>query len=485
MLVMPGLTVRGGVVLKVVGGIWIFGIVCGLSVASVVPIDDAHAAAKLTTVYSFEGQSDGEFPEAGLTDDGSGTLYSTTFGELGGGEVPGKKCAKSCGNVYDFAHGGLNSLYHFTNSAGSGSFPTGELAIQKDMIHDTTEIYGTTEYGAGTACGGLGCGTAFSLTSTSEGKKFFQFCGTDFPDCKSGALPRSGPIVDSAGNMYGTTTLGGTSSGNLCDNNFRGCGVIYMLTPQSGTFAETPLYNFCSLAQCADGAVPYGRLLMDSSGNLFGTTEFGGTYSEGTIFELQFSNGTYAQQVQVLYSFCEMTNCSDGSLPEAGLFEDSNGNLYGTTTYGGKTSCDDGSGCGVVFKLAPPPQGQTKWTETVLHRFKGRPDGAFPQAPVLTDSAGNLYGTTLRGGRANDTHCTDSFGCGTVFSISPGGSEKVLHSFGKKPGTKDGAHPEGALLLENNQYLYGVTRLGGRSKCKCGTIFELSLDGPAATARLR
>jgi len=469
-------------VFRFIGGIWIFGIACGLSVASVVPIGDAHAAAKLTTLYSFKGKSDGEYPEAGLTDDGSGTLYSTTFGELAGGEVPGKKCSKTCGNVYDFVNHAPTSLYSFTNSTGSGSFPTGELAVQNGTI------YGTTEYGSGTACGGLGCGTAFSLTSAGEAENFFQFCGMDFPNCASGALPRSGPIVDSAGNMYGTTTLGGTGSGNLCGNNFSGCGVVYMLTPQPPTFAETVLYNFCSQAQCADGAVPYGRLLRDSSGNLYGTTEFGGVYSEGTIFELQLLNGSYAYHV--IYSFCQsnLTNCPDGSLPEAGLYEDSGGNLYGTTTYGGGMLCDDSPGCGVVFKLAPPQQGQTLWTETVLHAFTGSAgnnDGAFPQAPVLTDNAGNVYGTTLRGGAADNTDCNDTFGCGTVFSISSGGSEQIVYSFGQLRGSRDGSRPEGALLLQTSKYLYGVTRLGGSTNCKCGTIFKLKLEGPAATARLR
>jgi uncharacterized repeat protein (TIGR03803 family) len=195
--------------------------------------------------------------------------------------------------------------------------------------------------------------------------------------------PSAELIMDAAANLYGTTYHGGTSGG----------GVVFKLAPD-GT--ETVLYSFCSQFNCADGDHPSAGLIMDGAGNLYGTTYYGGTSGGGVVFKLA-PDGTET----VLYSFCSQSNCADGSDPEAGLIMDGAGNLYGTTSDGG------GTFGGVVFKLAPDG------TETVLYSFcsqSGCADGSYPEAGLIMDGAGNLYGTTLGGGTS---------GTGVVFMVTP------------------------------------------------------------------
>jgi uncharacterized repeat protein (TIGR03803 family) len=215
--------------------------------------------------------------------------------------------------------------------------------------------------------------------------------------------------------------------------------------------------------------------LRDKAGDLYGTTQFGGDHGAGTIFELQLSNGNYAYRV--LYSFCQAMGCSDGAVPEAGLIEDDAGNLYGTASAGGGGSCKGSTpGCGVVFKLAPDS------TYTVLHAFVAGKDGALPQAPVVADGLGNLYGTTLKGGQGH--YCRNQTeGCGTVFALAADGTETLMHVFGNKLPRTDGAQPEGELLLDK-AHLYGAARVGG-SKCFCGTLFKIDVAGEPRTGSRR
>lgn len=421
-------------------------------------------AADFTVIHTFLGGDDGEYPLGGLTVGGNGKLLGTTFGALGGG-TPGKRCGRSCGNVYGYSliHGEQKVLYSFQAGENDGAFPAGEVVFQQD----TKGTFGTTEYGPSTNCGGLGCGTAFRLgrhQTVTEAK----FCLR--PNCADGAFPRAGLVSDGNGNLYGTTILGGTGDGALCGSSLGGCGTVYQLTVGEKRLTINPLYSFCGKPGCVDGAVPLGRLLYDAiTGDLYGTTEFGGAFSEGTIFKL--SPSVDGWQETVLYSFCKPSPnniCVDGSVPEAGLIADSAGNLYGTTVFGGEDGCVGFPGCGVVFKLAPDG------TYSVLHVFHGGDDGALPQAPLTIDDSGNLYGSTLRGG--GSTSCNrGASGCGTIFMIPPGGSEVLLHSF-----TKDinGAQPEGALLL-NGGYLYGATRVAGDPLCGCGTLFRIGLPAGA------
>jgi hypothetical protein len=169
---------------------------------------------------------------------------------------------------------------------------------------------------------------------------------------------------------------------------------------------ESVLYSFCSRTNCVDGEAPPASLIFDQAGNLYSTTFLGGAHESGTLFQL-VPNADGSWRERVLHSFCSRTNCGDGALPDAGLVFDLAGNLYGTTESGGDQGCLSGDGCGVVFKLTPNSNGG--WKETVLHTFFDHP-GANPGASLIFDPAGNLYGTT-----EGDVSTT----FGSVFEIVP------------------------------------------------------------------
>jgi uncharacterized repeat protein (TIGR03803 family) len=228
------------------------------------------------------------------------------------------------------------------------------------------------------------------------------------------------------------------------------------------------LYAFGTNGGYSDGYLPEGGLIRDNAGNLYGTTVAGGAKNQGIVFELSLSNGSWREKI--LYSF---TGGADGGEPAAALVLDSQGNLYGTTQLGGisQPNCSNGS-CGVVFELSPSSSG---WKETVLYNFTGGADGATPTAPLLLDSAGNIYGTTWGGG----TFVGCYYGCGVAFELekASGWSEKVLHTFTDFP--TDGAYPAGGLTLYGSNSLLGTTVAGGTLPC-CGkadgTLFELTRD---------
>jgi len=222
---------------------------------------------------------------------------------------------------------------------------------------------------------------------------------------------------------------------------------------------ETVLYAFCSKQGCPDGALPHAGVIADKDGNLYGTTVGGGPLNEGTVFEL-----AAAETEQVLYTFCQQQNCADGAQPLGGLLTDDAGNLYGTTQFGGGAACR----CGTVFRLAPDG------TETVLYSFAGGDDGAWPQAGLIADGQGNLYGTTSTGGGVG---CT-GHACGTVFKLTPYGTETVLHAFGVGA---DGANPLAGLIADSSGNLYGTTSAGGGTGCSgnigCGVVFKVAPEG--------
>jgi uncharacterized repeat protein (TIGR03803 family) len=213
-----------------------------------------------------------------------------------------------------------------------------------------------------------------------------------------------------------------------------------------------------------DGALPEAGLIGDEAGNLYGTTAYGGKSGYGAVFKL--SEGG---KESVLYSF--IGGATDGEYPIAGLVRDSAGNLYGTTYSGGDLTCSPGSGfgCGTVFKLSPTGK------ERVLYSFTGA-DGALPQAGLIRDSAGNLYGTTVYGG---DFSC-GVLGCGTVFKLDGTGQESVLYSFGTE-GAFDGTAPYAGLFRDTAGNLYGTTLLGGAESSLCGTVFKLDTEGTKTT----
>jgi uncharacterized repeat protein (TIGR03803 family) len=236
------------------------------------------------------------------------------------------------------------------------------------------------------------------------------------------------------------------------------------------------LWNFGSVPN--DGAGPVASLISDGAGNLYGTTIGGGSASNGTVFELSPQNdGTWNETI--LYSFC---GCTDGYKPQAGLFMDATGNLYGTASSGGVNSCPHGTDCGgTVFELSRPSQPSEPWTYNVLYTFCSTvtgvicEDGSKPYSQLIMDEEGRLYGTTAEGGNGHDTN---GFGAGTVFQLSPsagGWIENVLYSFCQQ-GTgrlcNDGATPRAGVVFDSSGDLLGTTEAGGSSFM--GLVYELS-----------
>jgi uncharacterized repeat protein (TIGR03803 family) len=259
-----------------------------------------------------------------------------------------------------------------------------------------------------------------------------------------------GLILDQAGNLYGTTTIGG--------NCWYYCGVVFKLTPGTGgSWTENVLHSFCSLKNCRDGGFSLASLIFDRMGNLYGTTAYGGAYNAGSVFKLTpNSDGGWIESV--LHSFCSSRNCRDGGGPVGGLIFDVAGNLYGTTSGGGAYRQ------GVVFELTL--NGDGSWREKVLHQFTGGKDGSYPIVGLTFDQAGNLYGTANQGG----SNC--NYGdCGVVFKLEPNSkgrwSERVLHYFQDHPG----ANPSGNLIFDTVGNLYGTT--AGDGSATHGSVFEI------------
>lgn len=347
-------------------------------------------AGKLIWQHSFSG-ADGRAPVAGLLRDAAGSLYGTTGY---GGKLNNHICPDGfrCGIVFKLDETGKKEtvLHKFTGPP-DGYFP------QALLVGDAGgNLYGTTYLGG--ASGGYG--TAFKVDAKGKETILHSFAGP--PDGGGdGAYIYTGVIRDEAGNLYGVTDAGGEFGG----------GTVFKLDSAG---EETLLYSF----ECGtDGCGPNSVLFADAAGNLYGTTKEGGNLSCGggggcgVVYELSpQENGGWVEAV--LYAFCSLSNCTDGSLPFKGpLVRDTNGSLYGTAMFGGNSACNS-TGCGVVFKLDKTGK------ETVLHTFTGGSDGAYPYSGLTMDSAGNLYGAALEGG---DLRCKigNGQGCGTVFKITP------------------------------------------------------------------
>lgn len=262
---------------------------------------------------------------------------------------------------------------------------------------------------------------------------------------KDAAYPRAGVIFDKAGNLYGTSSLGGTYDG----------GTVYELEPKAGGgWGDTILYSF--QPKMKYGADLISGVVFDNAGDLYGTTYSGGEHNYGRVFELvPRAGGSWAETMVHLFN----ENGTDGFGPLGGVIVDSAGNLYGTTVYGGTGTCFS-IGCGTVYELSPRSNGH--WSEKILYNFANNgTDGVNPYAGVVFDSAGNLYGTTYSGGANNQ---------GTLFELSPQAdgswTETIVHSFGS--GT-DYGFPEGLIYVGGN--LYGTTASGGTGN---GIVFEFT-----------
>jgi uncharacterized repeat protein (TIGR03803 family) len=286
-----------------------------------------------------------------------------------------------------------------------------------------------------------------------------------FPGGAGGQSPQGTLAIDSSGNVYGTTIGGGVS------NNRGGCGVVFELSPAAGgAYTPSVLYTFQGTS-AIDGCNPYSGIILDSAGNLYGTTLQGGVDGCGTVFELVRAS---AWAENILWNFtCE----TDGAYPTTNVVFDSEGNAYGTASAGGNLFCTlNGaeSGCGTVYELTPTVSGE--WNETTLHQFAG-PDGISPGPLSTTD--GELFGTTYFGGPPDAPFCTSEYGCGVVFNLeSREGSFEfhVIYGFGTT-GATDGIEPTGVVLAEgpNLSILKGATNGGGSTGN--GTIWQLTASG--------
>jgi uncharacterized repeat protein (TIGR03803 family) len=390
-----------------------------LLVLTLIAIPSAWAQT-FTVLHEFIGAGDGAEPLSGVIHDAAGNLYGVT--NRGG--------SFNYGTVFRLDPTGKESQLH-SFIGGEGLGPNGGL-----LLDSAAHLYGTTTDGGAPEGGGCahGCGTIFKRDTAGNQTILYAFTGkTD------GGAPNAALIRDAAGNLYGTTTNGGIQS---CYVLF-GCGVIFKLDTANH---ETVLYRF---TDGTDGKMPEG-VVADAAGNLYGTTYDGGTLGIGTIFKLD-PTGTLTE----LHSF---TGGSDSSDPSGHLIMDSAGNLYGTTNGAFST------GYGIVFKL------DTAANFTVLYTFTGGVDGSYPNALVL-DKAGNLYGAAFAGGTGSGCYYGS---CGIVFKLDTSGTKTVLHSFSGA----DGQLPNG-LTMDKAGNLYGTTLGGGKgSGCTyyhgCGTVFKLT-----------
>ena len=336
----------------------------------------------------------------------------------------------------------FTTLYTFDVSDGAN--PVGSLTQGIDG-----SLYGSTGNG-----GAYGYGTIFKMSPTGALTTLYSFCPQS--GCADGANPW-GVVQGRDGNFYGTTTDGGA---NLYT------GTVFKITA-SGVL--TTLYSFCAHSGCPDGEEPFAGLVLGADGDLYGTTQYGGTRGGGTVFKITASGG-----LSTLYSFCSQGGCTDGQFPY-GLIQGRDGDFYGTTSSGGAHGGPLCFGnCGTVFKVTP--QG----TLTTLYSFCGQTnctDGAEPFAGLVQAADGSFYGTTVSGG-------TDVY-YGTVFRVTPNGKLTTLYSFCSEGTCLDGSNPATGLVEANDGNFYGTTSYGGAngtcSGVGCGTLFKVTPRGTLTT----
>jgi uncharacterized repeat protein (TIGR03803 family) len=400
------------------------------AVACAILYVSAASAATEKVLYSFTGGSDGSQPDSGLTPDGAGNYYGSTF--IGG--------TYGWGVVYKLSHTSSawteTVLYNFQGGSKDGANPMGTLVLDAAGNIYGVAISGGEGYGIQEQ---PGYGIAFELSPSGSGwnETIIHF----FNNTEGG--PSSGFLRDSAGNLYGES-----SGGDASENN----GTVYLLRSTPNGWEYGILYKFLG---GNDGNYPYGGLIFDAKGNLYGTTiGGGGTADGGTVFELERGvSGDWTEKQ--LYAFA---NPVDGVAPQAPVVFDSAGNLYGTTVWGGD-ACSP-YGCGLVFELSPSG---SEWTETTLYTFAGEPNGHAPSAGLSFDKAGDIFGTTLNGG-SNDS--------GALFELKaqPGGvwAESIVESF---TDGSNGGYPSTPLIVSGTN-IYGTSGSGGQYGH--GLVFEVS-----------
>jgi hypothetical protein len=382
-------------------------------------------AQTFSILHSFTGGADGGVPFAGLTIDQAGNFYGTTAAEGAGHGTVFKLTRSGSGWV-------LSTVYAFRGGA-DGGFPYARVVFGPDGA-----LYGTT---SGLGLGGGGNGTVFRLTPPSHPCRsvncpwtetvLYNFTGRD-----DGGTPGYGDLAfDAAGNIYGTTIDGGCSP-------YYNCGVVFKLTRSGGSWTESVLHSFTG---GDDGGVPFGGVILDSAGNVYGTAFYGGGGENGgVVFELTQSGSGWTETV--LHGF----GPNDGQGPVGGVIMDGRGNLYGTTEEG------PGVGRGTVWELQPSGN---SWAYTILAYLSGGFPG--PQDALIMDGAGNLYATSNGGG---------SNGYGNVFKLTPSGGSWIytdLHDFNGQ----DGAQPFGSVVLEAHGNLYSTT---AEATGEYGEVWEIT-----------
>lgn len=400
------------------------------------------AAQNESIIYNFASPLAAYSPAAGLVADQNGNFYGTTWG---GG-------SNGTGTVYELQRmpGGTwaeNVIFSFPTLGNQYGY-----AANAVIFDHSGNIYGTTTQGGGWGCGDdqgnvWGCGTVYELSPSTGGgwseTNLYSFLGgTD------GSAPSGGLVMDSAGNLYGVTNIGGTATNHS--------GEVFKISPQSGGgWLKTEIYSFGGERHPEGG--PQGPLAIDAAGNLYGAAE--------VIYKLSLdSQGMWVHKV--LYDFGAH---DDGEVARGGLIFDTAGNLYGTTGGGGKF------GNGTAFKLIPAEKGQ--WSEIILHSFDNM-EGNFPAGNLAMDNVGDLYGTLTASVspeiRRPEGGCLGgAIGCGLVYELRSrenGFEYKILHHFAENG--VDGYFPLGGVTLDASGKLYGTTIYGGTGNL--GIVYELS-----------
>jgi uncharacterized repeat protein (TIGR03803 family) len=394
----------------------------------------ASSAQTLTTIYTFCGatcpnglqlQSSHMVPAQGA----DGNFYGTTEG--GGG-------AYAYGTVFKITPTGseLKVLHGFCSQGVENYCPDGADPMAGLVLAANGNFYGTNFLG-----GTDGLGTVFTMTPSGKLTPLSNLCegsGCPYgPRGTWGQQPVAALIQATNGDLYGTTQTGPN-----------GDGTVFKMTP-AGTL--TILYTFCAQSGCLDSNTVLAGLVQASNGDLYGTTMQGGVncppYGCGTVFKM-----TLGGELKTLYSFCSQggANCTDGQYPTAGLVQGTDGNLYGTTPNGGAY------GGGTVFKMTPGGELKTLYS---FDCSQGCSDGAEPFAGLVQGTDGNFYGTTSYGG-VNNTACNSEIGCGTVFKITSRGALTTVYSFCSQPGCADGSFPEEGLVQGTDGSFYGTTSEG-------------------------
>ena len=403
----------------------------------------AHAQT-LTVLHAFGTQpNDIANPVTNLTMDSHGNMYGTasSAGHIGG------SCGNGCGGVFELKRVGSGFLYEPLYSFQGGN--DGDDPEFGVTIGPNGSLYGTTLHGGGN----LNVGTVFNL------KPQPSFCRASLCPWRETQLVRfnqingyygAGQLVfDGAGNLYGTTWFGG----------YNNAGEVFELSPSNGSWTEDILYNFST---GMGGNQPYGGVIFDRAGNLYGTTQWGGSGGYGVVYQLTPNGASWTEAP--IYSF---TGGNDGGRPEYSLLMDAAGNLYGTTGWVPETGNP-----GTVYELTPSGGG---WTYHLLYAFPVGAEGAGAVSGLTMDSAGNLYGTASFEGNQN---C--NYGCGTIFKLSPSGNGWTYTDLYDFTGGSDGAWPFGGVVLDSQGNLYGTAEYGGTgSNCidglgACGVVWELS-----------